>query len=168
MPVRSPPVDALQPHAEGYELAFDEGGRALDAQERTVNELRSRAGVLIAAAAIATSFFGARAVGDGELTTAMWVAIAAFVLVGAAVLAVLWPRSDWEFSASPVDVIATYIETDDPAPVVYIHRDLALHRAASYDRNARQLRWVFGAFRAGLVLLVIEVAAWLVALAERS
>ena len=28
-----------------YELAFDEAGRALDAQERSVNELRSRAGV---------------------------------------------------------------------------------------------------------------------------
>ena len=42
--------------AKSYELAFDEAGRALDAQERAVNELRSRAGVLIAAAAITTSF----------------------------------------------------------------------------------------------------------------
>jgi hypothetical protein len=38
--------------AQSYELAFEEAGRALDAQERAVNELRSRAGVLIAAAAI--------------------------------------------------------------------------------------------------------------------
>src|SRR3954452_8097828 len=48
--------------AKSYELAFEEAGRALDARERAVNELRSRSGVLIAAAAITTSFFGARAI----------------------------------------------------------------------------------------------------------
>jgi hypothetical protein len=41
-----------------YQLAYDEAKRALDEQERAVFELRSRAGQLIAGAAIATSFFG--------------------------------------------------------------------------------------------------------------
>jgi hypothetical protein len=149
-----------------YALAFDEAGRALDGQERTVNELRSRAGVLIAAAAITTSFFGARAI-TGELSTTVWCAVVAFALVGASVLVVLWPRSEWQFSASATDLIATYIETDVPASLPQIHRDLALHRSASYDRNARQLRMLFGAFRAGLVLLVVEVGAWMIALGEQ-
>jgi hypothetical protein len=43
--------DATPAH---YELAYDEARRALDAQESVVNELRTRAGVLIAAAAITT------------------------------------------------------------------------------------------------------------------
>jgi hypothetical protein len=34
--------------------------------------------------------------------------------------------------------------------------------SASYSVNADQLRWLFGAFRAGAVLLVVEVAAWVV------
>ena len=38
--------------AEGYWLAFDEARRALEDQERSVEELRSRSGTLIAAAAI--------------------------------------------------------------------------------------------------------------------
>jgi len=160
-------MDDLLPHAESYRVAFDEGGRALDAQERTVNELRSRAGILVAAAAIVTSFFGSRAISGGELTAASWTATIAFALIGATVLVALWPRSDWEFSASPADFIATYVETDPPATPSLIHRDLALHRSASYDRNARQLRVLFTAFRFGLILLVVEVAAWTVALEQR-
>src|SRR4051794_17451894 len=55
-------AEADENEAKSYELAFEEAGRALDAHERAVNELRSRAGVLIAAAAITTSFFGSRAI----------------------------------------------------------------------------------------------------------
>lgn len=47
-----------------YELAYEEAKRALEEQERAVSELRSRAGQLIAAAAITTSFFGGRAIGS--------------------------------------------------------------------------------------------------------
>jgi hypothetical protein len=158
-------MDADDPRAGAYELAFDEAGRALDAQERTVSELRSRGGVLIAAAAIATSFFGARAFGDGPSTTWTWIAVAAFATVGLCVLAVLWPRSDWSFNASASDIIAGYVEPD-ALSLPEIHRDLALHRSAAYDGNARQLGTLFLVFRVGLVLLVVEVAAWIVALAE--
>jgi hypothetical protein len=56
--------DATPAH---YELAYDEARRALDAQESVVNELRTRSGVLIAAAAITTSFFGGRALSDGDV-----------------------------------------------------------------------------------------------------
>jgi tetrahydromethanopterin S-methyltransferase subunit B len=66
----------LAERAPAYELAFVE---ALDGQERAVNELRSRSSVLIAAAAITKSFFG------DHLGVAVWIAIAAFALVGLAV-----------------------------------------------------------------------------------
>src|SRR5918999_3707870 len=85
---------------EHYKLAYDEARRALDAQESVVNELRTRAGILIAAAAITTSFFGGRALSDGDVATAGWIAIACFGVVGASVLAVLWPRTDWTFTVN--------------------------------------------------------------------
>lgn len=44
-------ADATPAH---YELAYAEAKRALDAQESVVNELRTRSGILIAAAAITT------------------------------------------------------------------------------------------------------------------
>lgn len=53
-----------------YELAYEEAKRALDAQESVVNELRTRSGILIAAAAITTSFFGGRALDDGAVGAA--------------------------------------------------------------------------------------------------
>jgi len=153
--------------AKSYELAFEEAGRALDAQERAVNELRSRAGVLIAAAAITTSFFGSRAIVGDQLSAWVWVAVVAFIVVGGCVLTVLWPRSDWSFSASATDIIAEYIEPD-VIEFPLVQRDLALHRSAAYNVNADQLRRLFLVFRIGLIVLVVEVAAWVVALAERA
>jgi hypothetical protein len=153
------------PRAEVYEIAFKEGGRALDGQERTVNELRSRASVLVAAAAVTTSFFGGRVLTGQDPPVFAWVAIAAFVAVGVTVLAVLWPRHDWEFSADAVDVIEDYAEPS-LVPTPLVHRDLAIHRSNSYAKNAKQLGTLYFAFRGGLVCLVIEVVAWVVALAD--
>jgi len=56
-----------------------------------------------------------------------------------------------------------YVEHPDGALAIpTIHRDLALHMSASQSINADQLRWLFGAFRTGALLLVAEVAAWVV------
>lgn len=146
-----------------YELAYEEAKRALDVQESVVNELRTRSGILIAAAAITTSFFGGRALADGDVGTAGWFAIAAFGLVGASVLAVLWPRTDWAFTVNAQRFIATYVESaEGPLPLSAIHRDLALHMSASYVVNARQLRLLTIAFRLGAIFLVGEVTAWVV------
>jgi len=153
-----PEVDA---RAGAYELAFDEAGRALDAQERVVGELRSRASVLIATSAIATSFFGGRVVVAHALNGWAWIAVAAFGAVGLCVLLVLWPRRDWEFSASATDIITEYVEPD-LVPLPQIHRDLALHRSASYDENVEQLKVLFNVFRFGVVFLVVSVGAWIV------
>jgi hypothetical protein len=46
------------PPDEGYLLAFEEGARGLARQEAQLDAMRSRAGILLSAAAIATSFLG--------------------------------------------------------------------------------------------------------------
>jgi hypothetical protein len=158
------------PREPGYELADTEARRALDEQAGVVNDLRSRAGVLLAASAVATSFFGREALVDQSLGTAGWVALAAFGLLGASVLAVLWPWRDWTFTVHAPTLIATYLEPHgmEPLPLPAIHRDIALHMSASYTANARQLRWLMHAFRAAAVLLSVEVIAWLVALSPAT
>jgi tetrahydromethanopterin S-methyltransferase subunit B len=158
--------DPLELRAPAYELAFVEAGRALDAQERTVNELRSRAGVLIAAAAVTTSFFGSNVVGGARAGLAAWLATVSFALIGVAVLAVLWPRREWEFSESGKDLIARYVEPE-LLPLALIHRDLALHYTGKLAANAAQLAALVRAVRVGVVLFVVEVGAWLVALGGR-
>ena len=153
--------------ARSYELAFEEAGRALDAQERAVNELRSRAGVLIAAAAITTSFLGSRAITGDGLSVWVWVAVVAFIVVGGSVLTVLWPRTDWSFSAqrgghhrgvrgARTRGVPARSARPRPPPV----RRLRPQRPSAGS--------MFLVFRLGLIVLVVEVAAWIVALAERA
>jgi hypothetical protein len=77
--------------AAGYELAYGEARRALDDQERAVTELRSRAGALIAAAAITTSFFGGQVLargGAGVSAAVVAACVSALALGVAAVWAV--------------------------------------------------------------------------------
>jgi hypothetical protein len=152
-----------------YELAYDEARRALDEQESAVTELRNRSGQLIAAAALTTSFFGGEVV-HHSFGVIAWIAVGIFVALSLAVLAVLWPRHDWEFNLSPAQLIATYIEPEDgdPLPLPAIHRDLALHMGNSASRNRKQLRSLTGAFRLGSCLLVAEVVAWVIVLISQS
>jgi hypothetical protein len=154
---------------EVYLLAFEEAKRALDEQERAVVELRSRAGQLIAGAAITTSFFGGQAL-HRHLDGMGWVAVSCFVALSVAVLVILWPRRDWEFNLSPAQFINIYVEPVDAEPLSLpsIHRDLALHMGNSASSNRRQLRWLTVAFRVGAVLLVAEVIAWVVVLINQA
>lgn len=151
---------------KGYALAYREARMGLEDQERSVVELRARAGSLIAAAAITTSFFGGQTLVKHDISAAAWIAIGCFVLLGFAVLMVLWPRRDWEFSLAPDQFIATYLEPaeGDPLALHLIERDLALHMGRSAELNRHQLRTLMGVFRVGAVLLVVEVLAWVVAL----
>lgn len=151
---------------EGYSLAYREARRGLEDQERSVVELRTRAGALIAAAAITTSFFGGQTLVRHDIGAAAWVAIGCFVLLGFAVLLVLWPRRDWEFSLAPDQFIATYLEPvdDEPLALHLIERDLALHMGRSAELNRYQLGILMRVFRVGAILLVVEVLAWVLAL----
>jgi hypothetical protein len=146
-------TNAAKASRDGYALAYREAGMGLEDQERSVVELRARAGALIAAAAITTSFFGGQTLVKHDISAAAWIAIGCFVLLGFAVLLVLWPRRDWEFSAE-----------GEPLALHLIERDLALHMGRSAELNRHQLRMLMGVFRVGAVLLVVEVLAWVVAL----
>jgi hypothetical protein len=152
-----------------YELAYKEARRAPDEQESAVAELRNRSGQLIAAAALTTSFFGGEAI-HHNFDVVAWIAVACFVTLSFAVVAVLWPRHDWEFNLSPAQLIGTYIEPadGDPLPLPAIHRDLALHMGNSASRNRKQLHSLTGAFRLGSCLLVAEVVAWVIVLINQS
>lgn len=72
------------------ELAYELSLRALERQERVLDELRGRTGVLLAASSLAASFLGARAAdaGSGVLTFA---ALAAFVISIVLMALVLMP-----------------------------------------------------------------------------
>lgn len=156
------PVDHVTPG--GYALALEEGRRTLDEQERAVAEIRSRAGTLLSAAAIATSFLGSPLLTHGP-NVATWIAIGAFVGLTIATLRVLWPRHAWEFAIQPSKLISVYLERDLKAlSMPLIQREVALHMDASVSRNQSELDLLIGAFRIAAVLLAIEIVACVVSI----
>lgn len=159
-------VAPAEAHAAAYELAYVEGKDAVAAQQTAIENFRGRAGLLLSGAAISTSFLGGQALRSGTLKPWSWVAIVLFALLGAGALTVLWPRG-WKFQADPRDIIATYIETDDPASLPVIHRDLALHRANVLEENGRRLKRLIWVFRLAGVMLLCEMVAWAADLATR-
>lgn len=153
-----------------YELAYVEAKRALEDQDRSIVELRSRAGTLIAAATVTTSFFGGQALAHHRLDLLGWIAVGCFVALGIAVLAILWPQRDWMITLRPALFVETYLERDDSPPfdLPAIHRDLALHMGNSALLNSRRLARLATRFRVAAACLLAEVVAWVVVVAWYS
>ncbi len=150
-----------------YKVAYEEAVRALSEQQSVIDSVRTRAGLLFSAAAITTSFLGAQALNSGEPNFIVWLAMAGFVGVASVSLAILWPRR-WEFTANPRDVIRTYIEADEPAPIEELHRDLSLHMHNSYVENREGLEQLAVFFQIASGLLTVEVILWIVAIASAA
>jgi hypothetical protein len=150
-----------------YKVAYDEAVRALAEQQSFVDSLRNRAGLLLTAAAITTSFLGAQALRGGDFDLFVWLALAGFVGVSAASLTVLWPRP-WEVTTSSRDVITPYVESGEPAPIEDLHQDLSLHMYSSYLANGEVLAKLVVLLQVASVLLVVEVVLWIIAIAMNS
>jgi hypothetical protein len=159
--------DAIADKDASYKVAYDEGVRALSQQQILIDSIRTRAGLLLSAGAITTSFLGAQALNDGHPDFGTWLALVAFVGLSVAGLSILWPHR-WEFNADPANLIETYVETESPAPVSEIHRDLSLHMHRSYVENQAGRDQLATRFRIAGVLLTIEVVVWIVDLASKA
>jgi len=77
---------------------------------------------------------------------------------------VLWPR-EWEGATDPREVIETYIEASEVAPVEELQRDLSIYIYGSYKENQVALRQLAALLQAGSALLVFEIAFWIIAIA---
>jgi len=147
-----------------YGIAYDEAVRARSEQQAVIESFRARAGLLFSVAAIATSFLGAQALRGGHLDLLSWLALLCFVGAASASLAVLWPR-EWEGATDPREVIETYIEAPEVAPVEELQRDLSIYIYGSYKENQEALRQLAAFLQAGSALPALEVAFWIIAIA---
>jgi hypothetical protein len=152
------------PEAELYKVAYDEAVRALSEQQAAIESVRSRAGLLLSAAAVTTSFLGAQALQGAGSSLFSGLALASFVAVAATSLAILWPRS-WEFTANPRRVVKGFVESAEAIRLEDLHRDLSLHMHGSYLVNHRGLQELALLFQAASGLLTLEVVLWIAAIA---
>ncbi len=121
------------------ELAYEEAKRAIDRQSGALDGLRSRAGILLAAVSVSTSFFGGLALRDDLsrwATLAAWIATIAALAAGGFGVAILWPRAAWAFNVSPSLFGRQLARAPDEATA---YRELALRLEENYKANERRL-----------------------------
>jgi hypothetical protein len=102
--------------ADLEKLAYDSALRALDKQERLVEELRARAGIVLAASSLAVTFLGGRGLGGPGPVALAALALVSFAVSVSAAAFVLTPRYGLRFSVSASGVISNLAEfRDDPS-----------------------------------------------------
>jgi hypothetical protein len=146
-------------------FVYQEAVRGLNHQQGVVESLNARAGNLIFTAAFATSLLGARALADG-LGIVDWVAVALLFAVGTAVAFMLWPYYNFTFRFDPQDLLDEFIDSDSPASMSAMHRALALRIKRDMASNWRVIQRIRIALQIGLICLLLEIAAWLLAIVQ--
>jgi hypothetical protein len=144
-------------------LAYEESIRSLEQQSASLDDLRSRTGILLAALALSASFLGARALDISGFSAWSWVAIGCFAGAGFFSLAVLWPSGDWHFT-SKAGTILEDLEADDSITLDEMHGTYAKSNQEDRDANDRKLGRLFWFFRVAVVALILQVGFWLIAL----
>jgi hypothetical protein len=147
-----------------YKVAYDEAVRALSEQQAAIESVRGRAGLLLSAAAVTTSFLGAQALQGGSSNPSSWLALVAFVAVAATSLAILWPRG-WESTANS-GRLESLIESAEEIRIEDLYRDLSLRMQVSFSANHQGLHQLAALFQVTSGLLTIEVVLWIVAIAS--
>jgi hypothetical protein len=150
-------VEDTSPSAGLENLAYQLSLRALERQDRVLDELRARTGTMLAASSIAASFLGGQAAGgdSGVLTV---LAVGTFVVSIAALTYVLLPKSDLVFSLrGSVLFEEEFEEAVEPAET---YRRLAYWLERYHDANELVVDRLFGYFRVATFAVLLQVVLW--------
>jgi hypothetical protein len=141
-------------------LAYDEARAALREQDATLSNVRNRATALLAATAVGTSFAATVGLlnvdpdrGDVVPAWAGWALLMLVILVGAGVMIVLWPASNWQFGPSAHKLLDS-VGTDTDR----VFRAATQAMISAIASNDRLLRRRMDAYRAAVVVLMTQVA----------
>jgi hypothetical protein len=73
-------------------------------------------------------------------------------------------RQGWPQAMS--HLLDTYVDSQAPATMARMHRDLALRIKADWQRNGCIVRRMREAFQLALILLLLNILAWLYSIAR--
>ncbi len=144
------------------EIIYEQAQKALEQQERQVNELRQRTGTLLAAAALTASFFGAATLGRDGVAAPVVLAGVALVVTVLSGLYVLYPH-ELEFS---VDArrLYDYLLPDQGDPEGLL-LSLAFGLRDTRERNGHAVDLLARCLAVAALALVVQIACWTWALA---
>jgi hypothetical protein len=147
----------LGPVSELERIAYESAVRALDKQEKVLEELRARTGILLAASSLAASLLGTRALDELHPLLVLAASLVAFAVSLGASLFVLLPREGFVFSLKGPAVYEELYEFRED--VAEIHRRLSYDLQRFWETNDDLLHPVRRAFRVAAWGLVVEVLA---------
>lgn len=155
---------------ERYALLLEQVTRGLIQQVASLDDLRNRAGTVVAAPSLASSFLGATVLRDTHLPApAVFFAVLALVTlvvtVGATIY-ILLPRS-WRTGFDGHRLTVDYLEAEPPASLDRTRRDLAYYIQDDVNSNDKQLNRLHRSFGVAVVSIGLQVAFWLTALLLR-
>src|SRR5262245_16566673 len=148
-------------------FVYQEALRGLLQQQGAIQSLQARAATMIFAASFASSLLGSQALADG-LGAWDWIALGLLFAIGALAVFLLWPYYNLTFRFDPEVLIARYIDVAEPPPMSTIHRELALQIKSDWRQNGRIVRRLREALQLALILLLLEIMAWFLSIADVS
>jgi hypothetical protein len=138
----------------------------LTAQVGAVNELRSRVGILISGAAIATGFLAGQALDTKRgVPGGAWLGIGGGVALLVVCIVILWPRT-WAGQAVNTTTVLEDIDRRPDDRVDDFQRYMAGFAMTQFTVNQGRLKFLYGLFSVALVCLGVDLAGWIWALAE--
>jgi hypothetical protein len=143
-------------------LAYEESVRALEIQSSSLDDLRSRTGILLTALSLSATFLGARALDHSGFCTLNWIALVFFAISGCGCLAILLPWDDWHFVHDAKAILDQFV--DKGADLDTMHTEMAEANQSRWSQNAEKLGNLQWAFRAAVLFLILQVACWLISL----
>ena len=163
-----PANESSLPSDVGAQMAFvyNEAVRGLTQQQALVENLNNRAATLVFATSFATSLLGSQSLSNG-IDAFDWVALAVFSAIAILVVFLLWPYQRYRFRFDPNDLLRRYVDAAQPTSLAAMHRDLAVQAERDRANNWRTIQRLLVVLQAALLLLLLEIAAWLIAIATR-
>jgi len=165
-------VNADEEHTAGLALAYQEGERSIDDQARTLESLRARAATLFSAAGVIGGFLVGLALNKTPTTQlrglgwlGLTVGAAAFLVVAVAVVAIWWPVT-MHVRLDPGRLIVDYIESESPATLAELHREIALWRHQQINSNSVRLDRRVDLLIIALMAFPVEVIALLLSVQD--
>lgn len=147
------------------QLAHEASLRALDKQERLLEDLRARTGIQLAASSIAASFLGDAAFGGPGPVAVFVAALTAFIVSTSASVYVLLPKHDLRFSVSGSGLYEELFEfrTD----MVEAHRLLAYELDRYWISNNSKVKTLTRVYWTAAAALVVEILLLVVLVGDR-
>lgn len=155
---------------ERYEFLLGAVQRSLAQQQGSLDNLRARAGTIVAAAALVSSFFGTRVFDEPSPSVAavvfIVVAIVALVVTLATTLRILSPY-EWKWGFDGYALMTDYIEATPPVSLGNMRRGVAWHMQADVNHNVTRLDHLYKCLSLAIGALGAQVFAWGLALLVR-